>query len=67
MRSHVAWGSTDFCIAHGKEVTLFTSSGEVAACLIFRRPVSIALWRGESLLIETSNKKRFVFSTEDTA
>lgn len=64
--NHVAWGATGFSIAHGKEVTLFTSSGEVAARLLFTRPVSILLWRGESLLIETSNR-RFVFSTEDIA
>ena len=64
--SHVSWGSAGFCIFHGKEVTLFTSPGEVAARLLFSRPVSIALWPGESLLIETSDR-RFVFSTEALA
>ncbi len=61
--AQVAWGTEGFVVSQGKEVILYTPSGENTARLVFSRAVSLALWKGKSLLVETGNS-RFVFSTD---
>ena len=61
--SRTAWGPNGFCISLEKEVTIFTSLGEAAGRIIFKRPISTTVWSDDSLVIETSNQC-FVFSID---
>ena len=56
----VVWGTEGFAVSQGNEITLYTPPGEAGARLVFSRPVSLVLWRKETLLVETGNN-RFVF------
>ena len=61
--SRTAWGPNGFCIFRDKEATLFTSLGEAAGRILFKRPISTTIWSDDSLVIETNNRC-FVFSID---
>jgi len=61
--SRTAWGPNGFCISRDKEATLFTSLGEAAGRILFKRPISTTIWSDDSLVIETNNRC-FVFSID---